>query len=66
MAEHDGCRIKEFARWNRVLLQHEREHISRAMAGRAFKRQEEIDGLMHDLTDLDYLLSQYPAEVEIP
>jgi hypothetical protein len=63
--EHNGCRIKEFACWPRLVLEHERAHISRAMAGRAFKSQEEIDGLMHDLADLDWLLSQLPVRVKV-
>jgi hypothetical protein len=64
--EHNGCRIKEFAQWPRLVLEHERAHISRCMAGKMFKTKAEVDGLMHDLTDLDYLISQLPVRVEVP
>ena len=64
--DHGGCRIREFAMWPRLVLEHERSHISRAMTGKMFKTQAEIDGLMHDLADLDHLLSQLPVRVEVP
>lgn len=55
-----GCRIREFARWDRTLLQHEREHLSRTMASMgAFVNKNDI---MHDLSDLDYCLAKLPPE----
>ena len=63
--EHNGCRIREFAMWPRLVLEHEREHISRCMAGRAFKSQEEIDGLLHDLADIDAILTSLPPRVRV-
>jgi hypothetical protein len=68
MTEHDehGCRIREFSQWPRLVLEHERAHISRCMAGRAFLKQAQVDDFLHDLSDLDYLLAQLPVRVEVP
>lgn len=46
------------------MLEHERQHLSRAMAGRAFLKPEEADGLLHDITDIDYLLSYHEKRVQ--
>jgi hypothetical protein len=61
--EATGCRIREFARWDRRMLQHEREAISDylARAGSYLADDGKAD-LMHDLTDIDYLLGQMPPE----
>lgn len=58
-----GCRIQEFARWPRLLLERERAYLSEKMASAdAFMGDKLRDGIMHDLTDLDYLLAQQPPE----
>lgn len=58
-----GCRVAEFARWNRTMLQHERLGISQIMASAAgFIDDTTRDGLLHDLSDIDYLLAQMPPE----
>ena len=55
-----GCRIREFARWDRVMLEHERAHLSKTMASAgAFI---DHDGIMHDLADIDYLLANLHVE----
>jgi hypothetical protein len=52
------CRAEEFGRWNRVMLMHEREYLSKTMATqKAFLKQEEVDAIMHDLTDIDQILA---------
>lgn len=61
---HGGCRIKQFARWNRVMLEHEREYLSKAMTASAFMGREEAEGILHDITDIDYLLQQFKPRVE--
>jgi len=64
--QHGGCRMTEFARWNRVMLEHEREHLSRAMTGSSFMQQWERELIVHDLTDIDYLLTQFEPRVNTP
>lgn len=60
---HASCRIREFVRWPRIFLEHEREHISYEMVnGSAFMTEELKAGLMHDLSDVDYLLAQIPPK----
>ena len=61
MEDETGCRMPEFARWDRTMLQHEREAISGYLA-RAGSYLEDKSGLMHDLSDIDYLLAQQPPE----
>jgi hypothetical protein len=61
MEGEDGCRMPEFTRWDRTMLQHEREAISGYLA-RAGAYLEDKSGLMHDLSDLDYCLAQLPPE----
>ncbi len=58
--------MAEFQRWPRIVLEHEREHISRALTGQAFKKREETEGLMHDLLDIDACLSVLPVRVQTP
>lgn len=58
--DHGGCRAREFIRWDRVMLQHEREHLSRSMAAPGLLSAALRDGIMHDLADIDYLLAQLP------
>lgn len=48
------------------MLEHEREHLSKAMSGAAFIQAWERDLIVHDLTDIDYLLQQFPVRVEPP
>lgn len=59
MDDHDdGCRMHEFARWSRIMLEHEREHLSRALATRSgFMDEGTRAGILHDIKDVDYLLS---------
>ncbi len=64
--EGNGCRIREFERWPRLVLEKERAHISRCMAGKAFLKQEQVDGFLHDLSDIDAVLAQLPVRVEVP
>jgi hypothetical protein len=57
--EGDGCRMSEFVRWNRTLLQHERAGISDLMAKNpAYLGEQARKGLMHDLSDIDYCLAE--------
>ena len=63
---HNGCRIREFARWNRIMLEHEREHLSKAMTAGAFMMEWERELIVHDLTDIDYLLTQFEPRVKTP
>lgn len=59
--EVTGCRIKEFARWDRLMLEHERASISGYMSrAGAYLGDDGKADLMHDLTDIDYLLGQMP------
>jgi hypothetical protein len=55
--EHEDCRLRQFAMWNRVCLEHEREWISKCLASRGFLTDEQYDGLVHDVTDIDWILS---------
>lgn len=56
--EHEDCRLRQFSLWNRVLLEHERQHISRALATAAgFMSEAEYADLVHDVTDIDWVLS---------
>jgi hypothetical protein len=57
MEGENGCRMPEFTRWTRVMLQHERAAISDYLS-RAGAYLEDKDGLMHDLSDIDYCLSE--------
>jgi hypothetical protein len=59
MEGENGCRMPEFVRWDRTTLQHEREGISAFMdKNPAYLDDEARSGLMHDLTDIDYCLSE--------
>jgi hypothetical protein len=55
--EHRDCRLRQFSLWNRVLLEHERAFISKTLAARGFLSDEQYAGLVHDVTDIDWLLS---------
>ena len=48
------------------MLEHEREHLSKAMTGAAFMMEWERDLIVHDITDIDYLLTQCEARVKTP
>lgn len=64
---HSGCRIREFAQWDRLMLEHEREYLSRYMAHLSpFLKDAASTDLMHDITDIDYLLQQMAPRVEVP
>jgi hypothetical protein len=55
---HERCRLGEFRRWNRVMLEHEREHLSRVMDQQAaFLAEAEKRAILHEVTDIDYCLS---------
>jgi hypothetical protein len=57
------CRAEEFSHYNRAMLQHEREFLSKTMANqRAFLKNDEEDAIMHDLTDIDYFLANRGSE----
>lgn len=64
--EHGGCRIQEFARWPRVVLEHERSYLSKVMSASAFLDEGHKQDLMHDISDIDSILSQLPVRVEVP
>ena len=55
---HETCRLREFLQWNRLFLEHEREHLSRAMSGAAFISYEEQCLIVHDVSDIDWVLAQ--------
>jgi hypothetical protein len=64
--EHSGCRIQQFARWNRVMLEHERQHLSRVMAYRTgFLNEEARVGILHDLADIDNCLLQFETRIKL-
>jgi hypothetical protein len=63
---HGSCRISQFARWNRVMLEHEREHLSYVMTGSALIQPWERELILHDIADIDYLLSQFEPRVKVP
>jgi hypothetical protein len=59
---HERCRLGEFLRWNRVMLEHERERLSRAMdQQRALLSEAEKRAILHEVTDIDWCLSMLPA-----
>jgi hypothetical protein len=64
---HTGCRIQEFARWPRMMLEHEREYLSSVMANEgAFMGREAQAGILHDLTDIDWLLAELHPRIKTP
>jgi len=47
------------------MLEHEREHLSQAMSfRRAFMTPADVDNIMHDLKDIDYVLTFHEKRVE--
>lgn len=63
---HERCRIREFVRWPRVVLEHEYTYLSAEMGqSGAFIDEQEKSRVLHDLADISYLLSQIPPK-EIP
>jgi hypothetical protein len=49
------------------MLEHEREYLSRYMAHLSpFLKDAASTDLMHDITDIDYLLQQMAPRVEVP
>lgn len=63
--DHDGCRVTEFMRWDRVMLEHERAHLSRVMAASAYVKATERDAILHELADIDWCLSSLPKRVQV-
>jgi len=66
--DHAGCRLGQFARWTRVMLEHERSFISGEMARTAaFMPAWERDLLLHDLADIDRCLAALgePLRVQV-
>ena len=64
--EHDRCRIAEFSRWPRVVLEHERSNISKYLANAgAYLDKVTVDGHMHDLSDIDACLAELAVRVEV-
>lgn len=60
---HEGCRLREFQRWPRVVLEHEREFLSAEMGqSGAFIDDQERVRVLHDLQDLDHFLAQLPPK----
>ena len=54
-----GCRIREFIQYHPVALQHERDHILRALKRlSSFANVNARVGLEHDLLDVEYLLRE--------
>lgn len=57
--DHKDCRLEEFARWPRMLLERERQHLSRVMAeASAFIDYTEQNLIVHDLSDIDWVLAR--------
>jgi hypothetical protein len=49
------------------MLEHEREYLSWYMASLSpFLKNPDTTDLMHDLTDLDYLLAQFEPRLKVP
>lgn len=58
-----GCRLTEFKRWPRLVLERERAYLSAVMCQMvAYVPTEEKMLIMHDLTDLDAALAEQPLE----
>jgi hypothetical protein len=56
-----GCRFEQFSNWPRVALEHERAYLSSVMdEQKAFATREVKSLIMHDLMDIDHLLSLDP------
>lgn len=62
---HENCRANEFARWPRIVLEHEREHLSRVMDGAAFLQSAEREATLHDITDIDWFLAFLEPRLEV-
>ena len=64
--EHGDCRLRQFSLWNRITLEHERAYLSDTMAlGAGFMKQEEREGILHDLADIDWVLSFIDEPVRV-
>lgn len=64
--EHDSCRVQEFARWPRVVLEHEREFLSSVMATSVpFLDSGEKSAILHDLADIDACLAACEKKVKL-
>lgn len=58
LAEHKLCRQQEFRRWTRVVLEHEREHLSRSMVElKAVLSEDAKELTLHEITDIDVILA---------
>jgi hypothetical protein len=63
--EPERCRLDEFERWTRVVLEHEREHLSRYMGdAAAFMSRDEREATLHEITDIDWCLALLTARGE--
>ena len=61
--------MRQFARWTRVMLEHERAFISQTLdASAALLSPGKKDDLMHDLGDIDVCLANLdePLRVRVP
>lgn len=64
---HEDCRLNTFWRWNRIMLEHERQYLSKIMAtSTAFISQEDRESLVHDVADIDWCLRFHPQRVRTP
>jgi ABC-type microcin C transport system permease subunit YejB len=60
-----GCRLTEFERWPRRVLEHERSYLSRVFEMiKAYAPNDVKANFMHDLADIDFCLSKLPVDVE--
>jgi hypothetical protein len=62
---HEDCRLREFVRWPRVVLEHEYEHLSKVMVGASFLVPAEHDLVLHDLADISWTLQHHPRKIEV-
>ena len=60
---HEECRLREFVRWPRIMMEHERDYLSRLMRGKAFLKPGDTEAILHELADLDWCLSQLPKRI---
>lgn len=63
--DHTNCRANEFCRWSRIMLEHERQHLSKHMSASAFMTAEESAATLHDITDIDCFLAALDPRVRV-
>jgi len=55
---HADCRVVEFERWDRRMLQHERAYLSKVLAEQAaITSKSEQAAILHEISDIDAILS---------